>query len=260
MANPFSGTITGKNTGHTNQANLLYALIPRSTSSVIEVINSGTASLSGNAFGSYDADGYLIGGSTSSVSTAIYTVPTFDITSSFTIIAGFKYLGSGAGGAIRAGITHASNPAIKLEITPDYANRRGRPDFSDGGAQFLPGYTTFGADHVGIAAKSTPGAQSSGYVEGSSSPPSGTYTSIGTDTDTFSTVASDLTLLFFQGVSSWGWQYVFVYNDDLSDANIESIIEDPGSVLSFGGASEALSGSAATGGHGTASPAFSIGL
>jgi hypothetical protein len=237
MANPFSGTITGKNTGHTNQANLLYAVIPRSTSSIVEVINSYTMSLAGAAVGSYDSDGYLIGGD-AGATTYIYKtgVAAFDFTSSFTIIAGIKYLGGGSGGDTYGGIYHASDGSKRILLHPDVFAQRGRPDVTDGSLQFLTAYSDFASAHTGMALKSTAGAQSSGYITGASSPPSGTYTSIGTDNETFNFTA-DMTQLTFATTAAWGWQYLFVYNDDLSDADIEAIIENPGGVLSFSGGS-----------------------
>jgi hypothetical protein len=233
VANPFSGTITGKNTGHTNQANLVYAMIPRSTTVIKEIITDTNATLSGAAVGSYDADGYIFGSTAASNSTAVLTGLSLNVQNAITIIAGIYYTGTNGDGVPTIGMDDAGASTRYIRFRQDGYQRRGYAETSEGSLIFQSGYTSYGNNHIGLASRTTAGAQAAKYIDGTTSPPSGTLTTYTTGTDTKTFGSGGLDRIVFQFTATWGLQYLLVYNASLSDADIETIIENPGNVLSY---------------------------
>jgi hypothetical protein len=238
MANPFggSGETLSKNTGHTNQANLLYAVVPRSTSVIKEVLNDITLTLGGQPVGSYDADGYFIGSSTAMTSAEANVSGGFDLNSSFTMIAGFKNTGNSNNAELQVGIYNVSGGLgyYKAVFFGSPWENNVTVKLNDGaGHVWENGNTGVRTNaYTGVAAKSATGAQSGGYVNATTTPPTGTYTALST---TGAVTFSSLTMnrLVVQVTSTHSFQYLFIYNTTLSDAHIEAIIENPGAVLSI---------------------------
>lgn len=264
MANPFGGSDEALtvNTGHTNYGDLLFAYIPRSTTKFVEVVNAATVTPTA---GNYDADGYWRASGTST-NTSFYTLGTARSAGlAHTLIVGLRYNSAGGGsGAIQFGLGD-STPSTSIncvQCRPDVYARQmnGRlcdnAGFDSGGirsASYNPG-----ADTSAYALKST----STGATVNAFTRVSGTNTANGSDsTVNLSTTDNGLTRLVVKTTNKWAFQYIFVYGAALSDANIDSIIDDPGSVISVAsGGTGALSGSAMTPNSGVTTPAFSIPL
>lgn len=261
MANPFGSTdqTLSKNTGHTNQANLVRALIPRSASKWVEVISGSLPTVP--ASGTYDSNGYFFGANgTRQLMT--YTLPSsLNPSSTWTIIIGATYnsggsLGTGSGvlHGLRDSVGGVAFFSLKLErysrgVTCLHTDSNGvNSDINNASAN--PGNDVFSASISNQA------GNQKGFYKASG----GSLTSIGTGTSTLGgSAVCDVFDLWY--ASLYGVQYAFLYDSYLSDANIESIMDDPGAVISYAASgSAALSGSAATGGHGTQVPNFSIPL
>lgn len=234
MPNPFGGTISGKNTSHTNQNNLVYALIPRSTSNVREIVGDTAATLSGASMGSYDADGYLFGSSATSASYASVTVGGLGNSAAQTVIMGMKWVGAGNSGIVGGYLSRSAEPYVLSGIYPDeYANRT-RMRITDGTRDFNNGYLALSSAYSAAAVTSTAGAQKARYLNDSAlngnGGIAGTIQSHGSD-GTFTMTGGNMDSLTIQVASAWGIQYLLIYNAVLSDGDIQAIMANPGAVV-----------------------------
>jgi hypothetical protein len=240
MANPFGGSDEplSKNTGHTNQANLIFALVPRSTTKVREVINGVDVTPAGGS-GNYDADGYLRSTS-GTLLTADYTIASpRSAGQATTTIVGLRYNsgGTGSGSAMIVGMVNSADygtTGVSRHLIRPYVYSR----------VLYP----FVRDAAGIDAtmsNADPGADTCGaWVKGSDAVPSYSSsarasgvgnTSLGSSTNpNLSTTDASLDRLSIRVTSKWACQFVFVYDTVLSDADIEAIIDNPAGVLNVG--------------------------
>lgn len=238
MANPFGGSdeSLSKNTGHANQANLVYAWIPRSSTKIVEVINAQTINPAG---GNYDADGYWRFNSTTRTENA-FAVSGESAGDARTVIVGARYNSAGDvnisigefAGLFKSGEATVNRFLIRLyryarNVNAFVVDNGGGSAAGLNGSLPDPGDDTFGAavKHNGT------NAQSCLYRVGS------TTTQIGSDTFTgLSDSDNGLNRVGVWSGTKYAYQYIFVYNAALSDADINAIIDNPGGVISTGGA------------------------
>jgi len=232
MANPFGSAdeALSKNTGHANQANLVYAFIPRSTTKWREVI-TGTDITVGA--GTYDADGYWYPSGTSFVD--VFMTIARSAGNLATVVCGSKYRSAGGGGGNSArfgmmDVAGNSRFAIRHEIYS--RNVMGQIRDSSGTSTGLEAsYTDPGADVFGAAVKQN------GTTQNALTRWGGTTTALPSGSSTgLSTTDNALIRAGVQTTNKWACQYVFVYDTNLSDANINSIIDTPSGVINVGGA------------------------
>jgi hypothetical protein len=242
MANPFGSAdeTLSKNGGHVNQANLIFALIPRAANKMVEVINAATVTPS--ASGSYDVDGYWRSANTA-LSTADYTIASArSAGQDQTLIALVRYNSGGGGSTPSAQVLGMFNDATgggggpsRYFCRQDVYSRSLEPFIRDGSS-----------NAAGLTA-TDPGADTSGIgIKGGDSVPaysalirhSGTTTVAAGSSTNANVSASDATLnrLVIRTTNKWACQAVFVYDAILSDAHIEAIIDDPGAVISYAAA------------------------
>jgi hypothetical protein len=230
MANPFGGSdqALSKNAGHANQASLLFAMIPRSTTKWREVVNGADVTVGA---GTYDADGYWYAGSSARVDVGYTIGAALAPTSAFTVICGNTYRSGGdvntADGHI-VGMWDNDASFARFHIQFDRYARQGRGRVSDinGTGDGLNGsWHNPGADVFGFAMKSSGSASSALYRVGSTTTAAGTGNPGGLDTSII------LDRVGVRAGTKFSHQYVFVYNAALSDADINAIIDDPGAVI-----------------------------
>jgi hypothetical protein len=232
VANPFSGTITGKNTGHANQANLVYAVIPRSSSVIKEIISDTTTTISGAAGYSYNANGYWIGGSASSLSVGSdLAVTGFANSAAHTVIAGFAWMGGSptSSDALAGMYRNAETYVQSYAAMMDGFAKRLRQRMTDGTRDWIMSWITPTNSFFASALISSGTAQSGYYYDGTAPEFTGTSTAF---SDTGGTMAGGtMDRLYLAVNSSWGVQYLFVYNTNLSQADVEAIMKNPGAVV-----------------------------
>ena len=234
MANPFGGgdQTLSKNANHTNQANLVFAVIPRSASKVVEVINS----LSNTGLtGAYDSDGYWHPNTTSRTTVEFDCGAGYTVTSSKTVISGWYY-DSGTSSpdfASSAGIRNsvAGTPWCIVNIPTDGSTCISQSRDNN----FLAGPTTPTTSVTSHTAFAFATAQnSSGPAQKGWKRVGGSNTTFTPTAVTFSTGVNDtFNKVGFRNSSRFRFGYLFVYNAALSDADINAIIDAPGSVLSY---------------------------
>jgi hypothetical protein len=259
MANPFGGSdqALSKNTGHANQANLLFAMIPRSTTKWREVVNAADVTVGA---GNYDADGYWRAGSSTRVDVGYTIGSPLAPAATLTVIAGIKYNAAGdvsvSYGHV-AGLWDDSNLFTRFHIQCDRYNRDARGHISDNGGvstALTSSWYNPGNDVSAFAVKRSGGNVNALYRVGSTTTQAGSDTGVST-VDAWDDL--DLDRVGVRAGTKWAHQYVFVYNAALSDADIAAIIDDPGAVISqAGGGPNALAGSATAGA--TASATLSV--
>lgn len=240
MANPFGGsneTLT-KNASHANQANLIYAFVPRSSSVVAEAINATTDTPTN--VGSYDADGYLIGSSSVSVGTITRAVSGCNLNSALTLIVGFKRVTSGSSlnciYGVYTGIVEQSIYAA--------ANGQFAPTTNDDTGGQWYSYQTPANAFIGCATTSRPTAQRGRWRTNTASQTTGWAAGQAVTVGNYNYGASAMGTFRAQWNTDWGFQYAFIYADNgqgsntgaLSTADIDAIIADPGAVLTQGAA------------------------
>jgi hypothetical protein len=232
MANPFGSadeTLT-KNTGHTNQANLIFAMIPRAANKWREVVTA--VDVTPGSSGSYDADGYWRASGTSFVDVLLTIAKSAG--NAFTVIASSRYNSGGGGGgnACRFGMLDVAGNS-RFCIRHDVYSRQASGQIRDGSGTSTgveSSYYDPGVDTFSFAAKNNGSTAQAGLYR-----VSGTTTAAGTGNTAMSTSDNALTRLGAQTTNKWACQYVFVYDASLSDADIEAIIDSPGGVISQGG-------------------------
>lgn len=279
MANPFGGSdeALSKNSGHTNQANLIYAVVPRTATKFREVIVGNDITVSS---GTYDSDGYYIAPSTT-LAEYWHTIASRNINQPWTVILGIRRTATGADNGTVSdhmffGLRKSTanvfpwNPQITIRANKTYAAIAGQMlDHTSAPALSNEPYPLYNVTTVyGVAVKGD-GTNQSGFVRIAGTDRHFFPATYSTATDTgYATVAlstasaSDLDRIYLGLASQWPFQYLFVYDAALSVANIRSIIDSPGDVLSMAGgdATAALGGSASTPASGTAAALFFIGL
>jgi hypothetical protein len=243
MANPFGGSDEALSVvpGHTNAANLVYAMVPRTANKWREVVNA--ADVTPTASGNYDADGFWRSANTT-FNVAAYTIGSpLNTGTARTMICAVRYNsgGGGSGGNPHAGCWNAVNFAtagrfyLRMDI---YAQQYQGHIMDDVGssavgltsAQYNPGNTT---SSIVIRGNSATPAQSAYHRVGS------TNTSMGTETS--SAIKQNDAYLDRVGcrtTNKWAVQFVFVYNAVLSDADVNAIMDNPAGVIA--GASSAV--------------------
>jgi hypothetical protein len=233
MANPFGGSdqALSKNTGHANQANLLFAMVPRSTTKWREVINAADVTVGA---GNYDADGYWRAGSSTRVDVGYTLGSPLAPNATLTIIAGVKYNSAGdvsvSYGHV-AGLFDADNTFTRFHVQLDRYNRDARGQImqnTGAGTNLAASWHSPGNDVFAFAVKRSGGTVNGLYRVGSTTTAAGSDTGVPTDSTWAST---DLDRVGVRAGTKWQHQYVFVYNVALSDAEIDAIIDDPGAVL-----------------------------
>jgi len=236
MANPFGAAdeALSKNTGHTNQANLLYAFIPRSTTKIVEVINALTINPAG---GNYDADGFWRFNSTTRTENA-FTITARGAGDITTVIVGVRY---NAGGDVNIGIGEFAGFFQSGDATNNrffgrfyrYA-RNANAFIKDAGGSDASGLNTTlpdpGADTFALAVKHNGSNAQSAFSRHTA-----TSTSIGTDSTTALSSDGGLNRFGVWSGTKYAYQYIFAYNAYLSDADIEAIMDNPGSVIDVTG-------------------------
>jgi hypothetical protein len=249
MANPFGGSdqALSKNTGHAKQENLLFAMVPRSTTKWREVINAADVTVGA---GNYDADGYWRAGSSTRVDVGYTIGSPLAPNATLTVIAGLKY---NSAGDVSVSYGHASglyNDAETFSRFHVQCDRYGRDSrgqimtSSGAGTNLSAAWFNPGADVFAFAVKRSGGSVNGLYRVGS------TTTAAGSDTGVQTTNPWDVTSLNRVGVragTKWQHQYVFVYNAALSDSDINAIIDDPGAVITQTASGIDLAGSATAG-------------
>jgi hypothetical protein len=237
MANPFGGNdeALSANTGHAKYSNLKYALVPRSVSKWRDVLSSADLTPDVNG-GSYDADGYFFGPSSTTNSTITKSISSSYLTSggAKTIIVGFNYLGTPGGAAMNFYGLYSSSQGhvinfIEFDTFDDRVRRRCVDyNFNDANSAFLGSVST---GSFAVVQKTVDGAQKN-YLRRST-----TNTGVGTDgTVSLGTGANDnLDRLRVVTYSRIGVQYIFVYDATLTDGECDGIIDSPGGVISYSG-------------------------
>jgi hypothetical protein len=233
MANPFGSAdqTLSKNTGHTNQANLIRAMVPRSSSKWVEVI-SATA-ITDLTNGTYDADGYFGGDSTRR--DAQYQLPVnLSPVGGYTIIAGLLYnSGGSADGDLYFGLRDSVGLTANCLIRCDIYNRRFNAyiyDSNSNSSSIVDLYCSPGGDAFGAAIQASSTAQKSYARIGSTNYP--TTPNSGTSSLGGSAVCN---LFGLNYASIYKCQYLFLYDTMLSETDINDIIADPGAVLTQSG-------------------------
>jgi len=238
MANPFGGSDEALtvNQSHANYGNLIYAIIPRSASKVVEVINAQQIT---NLTGAYDADGYWHPNTTTL--TAVEFTPTgITCVSTKTVISGwFRDAGAALGdyaseAGFRNSATGVAYSRASISAAGDAASARTQDNsYVQGpttGASAVTSNTTFAFAH---------GQDSAGPNQKSWKRVGGSNTAMTPTTATFGTGASNnFDKVGFRNTSRFRFQYLFVYNAYLSDQDIDSIIDSPGDVLTYGGSGQ----------------------
>jgi hypothetical protein len=232
MANPFGGSDEAltKNTGHTNQANLLFAMIPRSTTKWREVVNGADVTVGA---GNYDADGYWRNGSTA-LATVEYAMGTARAPQdAVTVIVGIKYRSAGGStGGIRAGLSNDAETFSRQCLIFDEYNRQFmgsiRP-FSGSSSNLEAAWNAPSADVFGAAVKRNGSNAGNALYRVSTTTTQAGSDSLGSAGD-FATAS--LNRVGVRVTDKYEFQYVLVYNVALSDADIAAIIDNPGAVIS----------------------------
>jgi hypothetical protein len=241
MANPFGSAdeALSKNTGHANQANLVYAMIPRSVNKWREVING--ADITPDASGNYDADGYWRSSNTTA-NFAQYTIGSpLDTGDPRTIVVGIRHNGAGGGSSTQphAGVWNNANFTSqgRFWVRFQHYSREYQTQLIDGSGNAISALTTSqynpGADDsaVYLRASSASTLQEAKYrVSGANTSMGSATSGVPLDNDAY------LDRVGVRLTNKWAVQYLFVYNALLSEADINAIIDDPGSVISQGGA------------------------
>ena len=247
MANPFGGSdqALSKNTGHTNQANLVYAMIPRSTTKWREVINGSDVTV---AAGTYDADGYWYAGSSTRVDVGYTLGAELAPTATFTVITAALYRSGGdvseSTGHI-AGLWDASDslPLFCVQMDRYARQARGRARDVGGSTSGVDGsWYNPGSDTFAFAHKQTSASTSSALYRVAS-----TTTAAGTGSAAGMNTTAALDRIGVRAGTKYAHQYVFVYNAVLSDADINAIIDDPGAVITQAASGIDLASSATAG-------------
>lgn len=264
MANPFGGSdeALALNTGHGSYGSLVLCIVPRTTTKFREVVNS--ADVTTGETGTYDADGFWFGASSTRVA-SIYTIPTpFAAGSAHTVIYGLKRTGSSVTDAAYVGLykdggtTVRSLSSLGNSSPPDQIYPQIRDaDFDSGLSSFstvTSSTNAFGGTHAHN------GSNAQKFFTRFSSTNDATQSTSATTLDTDSSANLDRAGVY--ATSRWGFQYLFVYSAYLDDSVIEAIIDDPTTVVSAASSDVTVgaSGSAATSGIGTQAPGTSIGL
>jgi hypothetical protein len=269
MANPFGGSdeALSKNTGHTNQANLIYAVVPRTTSKIHEVITN--TDFSGVATGTYDADGYWTPNSTT-VGTYSKAISARAINADWTIIVGCKRVPAAGNGSSHSfvGLGQTATSAAAYGGDGIFIARLNSEFEAIQGSQFDGGSAGINQEIYPVSDVDGPygialaGRNSTAEQKGWIRTPGGSTLHTFTPATTSLNGSINLNYLLFHTQNRWPLQYLFVYDSYLSDTDINAIIDSPGSVLSAAGgdATDDLGGSAVTTASGTAAPTFSIGL
>jgi hypothetical protein len=236
MANPFGGSdeTLSKNTGHTNQENLIYAVVPRTTSKIVEVI--GGTNLSGVATGTYDSDGFWTPNSTT-VGAYSKAISARAINQDWTIILGCK----GVNDDVSIGSTHSYVGLCEVDTVPTatdaYCILKLDNQFraisavqwdtaAAGVNQQIYPVSNNGPYGIVLAGRNSPAAQKAWIRSAGSN--IHTYT----PTTTSLSGSRNMNYLLFHTQNRWPLQYLFVYDAYLSDADINAIIDDPGAVIS----------------------------
>jgi hypothetical protein len=233
MANPFGGSDQGlsKNTGHANQANLLFAMIPRSTTKWREVVNGADVTVGA---GNYDADGYWRAGSSTRVDVG-YTIgspPTPAAT--LTVIAGLKYNSAGdvsVSYGHASGLYNSAETFSRFHVQSDRYGQESRGQIMNevgAGTGLAGSWYNPGNDVFGFAIKRSGGNVNGLYRVGSTTTAAGSDTGVPTTSEWAN---ATLNRVGVRAGTKWQHQYVFVYNAALSDADINAIIDDPGAVI-----------------------------
>lgn len=236
MANPFGGSdepLT-KNTGHANQANLIFAWIPRTTTKIVEVVNAATITPAG---GTYDSDGFWLFNSTTRTDQAFTIASPLSPGNAFTIITAAKFNGGGDVNVAlgeTVGLFANGNTQPRFYVRLDRYSRAVNAFIRDAAGADANGLNASlpdpGADTFSAFVTGTVGAQSCAYRLG------GSTTSIGTDTEGgISTSDASLDRIGVQCGTKWFHQYVFVYNAVLSAGDRNAIMDNPGAVISQAG-------------------------
>jgi len=241
MANPFGSAdeVLSKNTGHTNQANLVFAMIPRGVNKWREVING--ADVTPTASGNYDADGYWRS-SNSTANFAEYVIGSpLNTGTARTLIMSVRYnsAGGGAGTNQHVGLWNntgytASSGLFLIRVQHYSREYQGRV------------YDSVGSNASELVASNyNPGNDTSGVVlRGNDATPaydayhrvSTTNTSMGSSTvNTILTNDAILNRVGCRITDKWAVQYVFVYDAVLNDTDVNAIIDNPGGVISQAG-------------------------
>lgn len=238
MANPFGGsdetlTVNGQ---YSNAANLIYAVIPRSSSKFVEVVN---ASVINGLQGAYDADGYWYTGDNVRQSIEFTNPSGLRCGHTHTIISGW-YRNSAAGNQDfegRAGLRNSTSSAISsASMLTDGSSAYSRAidnSFHLGPAGSI---TTTSNTVLAIAHKhNASGPEQRGWRR-----VGGSNTNLTTTTATLTTTSADLfDKVGARTASKWRFQYLFVYNVYLDDAVINDIMDTPANVITVGSGSTA---------------------
>lgn len=240
MANLFGSAdeTLSKNTGHTNQANLIYAVIPRSTTKFVEVINGWTQTVTE---GTYDADGFWYPGTT-------LTGPTWTLSSTFPVgnshtVISLWYRDTGAGNGsngIQAGMYNVGGGVAYSEHFMALDGTSGLAKAQDNSYNAGPtsARDASGKTHIGMAHShdSTIPAQV-GFLRSWASnvwPNSGSNDNETSGSSTFGTTGNNLLdRLEMRTASKWRFRCMFIYNAALSTTDINAILDDPGAVLTY---------------------------
>lgn len=234
MANPFGSAdeTLSKNSGHTNAANLVRACIPRSSSKWVEVI--GDVPKTSLANGAYDADGYFYGTGTTREEVSWTISPVLNAGGNATLIVGLIHIattGTQTNGMGFVDIDNSTGAQLRFIFDP-YSRRiaAAHVDANSGTTGINNAYLDPGAVAFGAAIRTTAGDQRAFIrIDGSD-------TNIGTSTNS-PTGAANCEYLQINYRNNWKIQYMFVYDTNLSDTDIRSIIDNPGAVLTYTAAS-----------------------
>jgi hypothetical protein len=235
MANPFGSNDEALSVNDQNQysQNLVYAVIPRSASKVVEVINGGSIT---NLTGAYNADGYWHPNTTTRTDVVFTIASPWAVGTNHTVITGW-YRDMGAGSPTFAATSGAYRDA-QAAYTISTVNTDGisiTVGVRDNAYQLGPtgnmdnqGNTVFAVAHK----NSTSGPVQSGYRRVGSTNTTFTSTALTMGTGT----SDQVNRVGVKTASRFPFQYLFIYDTALPDADINAIIDAPGSIiLSYGG-------------------------
>lgn len=241
MANPFGGTITGKNNSHGSAAALKYVFIPRSTTVVKEIITDVTATISGpGSISAYDSEGYLAPANTSKVFIEA-DVTALSHATSKTLIVGYKHTAQSGIADCIFNIRNTSASYVNIAVQVDAYMSRCAGIVSDGSNDWAGTWGNDYADsdvYVAIAVRNQAGTQTTRFRASTSLNSDGGITATSNDGTLSGTVTTNnnngqLNRLNVDFLSDTRWQYLMVYEEYLSNGQVDAILADPGDVLSY---------------------------
>lgn len=235
MANPFGSndetlTVNGQ---YSNAVNLIYAVIPRSATKFVEVVNGSVLQTTGV----YDSDGYWYTGDNVRKSIEFDNTAGLRCGNTHTIITGW-YRDSTAGTQDfegRGGLRNtASSAGSFANMTVDGVTVQSRAVDNSFNTGPLGSITTTSNTVLAMVHKhNSAGPEQRGWRR-----VGGSNTNLTTTTATLTTTTADLfNKVGCRTASKWRFQYLFVYNAYLEDSVINDIMDTPANVITVGSGS-----------------------